>query len=167
MLSIDLIRENLVRSEEIVLSRIEEMRGHCVVFPTPRGGCHTLWILGHLAYIECLVVRVFMLGEVNPLADWEELFDTVEISGDEDHYPPFERVLEECRSVRASTVALLDSFGEDDLDTVSKNLPNAKGVEGLFGTYRRCLQYAADHWFMHRGQLADARCAAGLERMWY
>jgi hypothetical protein len=36
----------------------------------------------------------------------------------------------------------------------------------LFGTYRRCLQYAADHWYMHRGQLADARRTAGLERMW-
>lgn len=52
MLSIDLIRDNLRRSEEIVLARIEDMRDHCMVLPTPRGGCHTLWILGHLAYIE-------------------------------------------------------------------------------------------------------------------
>lgn len=57
MLSIDLIRENLKRSEDIVLSRIEDMRDHCVVFPSPGGGCHTLWILGHLAYIECLVIH--------------------------------------------------------------------------------------------------------------
>ena len=167
MLSIDLIRENLTRSEDIVLARIDDMREHCVVFPTPRGGCHTLWILGHLAYIECLVTHSFMLGEPNPLADWEETFDGYDISGDEDQFPPFDRVLEECRSVRASTISLLDSFGENDLDKVSENLPNAEGVEGLFGTYRRCFQYAADHWFMHRGQLADARCAAGLERMWY
>jgi hypothetical protein len=40
------------------------------------------------------------------------------------------------------------------------------GFEATFGTYRLCLQYAADHWYMHRGQLADARRTAGLERMW-
>lgn len=170
MLSIDLIKENLKRSENIVLSRIEDMREHCVVFPSPGGGCHTLWILGHLAYIECLVIHSFMLGEPNPLSDWEKIFDTDEVSGDEEHFPPFDRVLDECRRARASTISLLDSFGENDLDKVSENIPNAKdakSVELLFGTYRRCFQYAADHWFMHRGQLADARCAAGLERMWY
>jgi len=41
-----------------------------------------------------------------------------------------------------------------------------KGYEDTFGTYRLCLQYVADHWYMHRGQLADARRAAGLARMW-
>ncbi len=25
------------------------MRNHAVVFPTPKGGNHTLWVLGHLA----------------------------------------------------------------------------------------------------------------------
>lgn len=170
MLSIDLIRENLKRSEDIVLARIEDMREHCVVFPTPRGGCHTLWVLGHLAYIESLVIHGFMLGEPNPLADWEETFDGYDISGDERLFPPFDRVLEKCRSVRSSTFSLLDGFGENDLDKVSEKIPNAKdakGVQLLFGTHRRCFQYAADHWFMHRGQLADARRAAGLERMWY
>lgn len=169
MLSIDLIRENLKRSEDIVLSKIEDMRKHCFVFPTQSGGCHTLWILGHLAYIECLIIREFMLGEPNPLAEWNKIFDTDKVSLDEGLFPAFDRVLEECRSVRASTNSLLDSFGENDLDKVSKNLPkakDAKGIERLFGTYRRCFQYAADHWFMHRGQLADARCAAGVERMW-
>ena len=45
-------------------------------------------------------------------------------------------------------------------------LETPAGFEHTFGTYRLCLQYAADHWYMHRGQLADARRAAGLERMW-
>ena len=165
MQSIHLIRENLKRSEDVVLARVDEMRDHCMVFPTPRGGCHTLWVLGHLAYIEALVVRGFMLGEANPLADWEAIFDGEDVSGDQEQFPPFDRVLEECRATRAWTVSLLDSLTEDDLDRVSQNVPD--GVDELFGTYRRCLQYAADHWFMHRGQLADARRAAGLERMWY
>lgn len=165
MQTIDLIRENLGRSEEIVLARIEDMRDHCLVFPTPRGGCHTLWILGHLACVESLVVRDFMLGEENPLAHWQEPFDGAEVSGEAERFPSFDEVLAECRRVRAATNTLLDSLSEDDLDRVSARVP--QGVEHLFGTYRRCLQYAADHWFMHRGQLADARRAAGVDRMWY
>jgi hypothetical protein len=128
--SIDLIRENLKRSEDIVLARVEEMRDHCVVFPTPQGGCHTLWVLGHLAYIETLVVRRFMLGGSNPLDHWEELFDGADVSGEIDHFPPFDQVLTECRKARASTVSLIDSLTESDLDKASVYVPG--GVEDLF-----------------------------------
>ena len=121
-------------------------------------------MLGHLAYIEALVVRQFMLGEPNPLAEWEEVFDGADVSGDITRYPPFDQVLAKCREVRESTVALVDSLSEDSLDQASANAP--ADFEGTFGTYRLCLQYVADHWYMHRGQLADARRAAGLERMW-
>jgi hypothetical protein len=164
MQSIDLIRHNLNTSRQRVLARVEEMRHDCVVFPTPNGGCHTLWVLGHLAYIEALVVRQFMLGEENPLVDWKDIFDGADASGDISHYPAFDVVLTTCREVRASTVALADSLSEDDLDKKSASAPN--GYDDTFGTYRLCLQYVADHWYMHRGHLADARRAAGLERMW-
>ena len=164
MQSIDLIRGNLTKSEKRVLARVEEMSDHCLVFPTPKGGGHTLWVLGHLAYIEALVIRGFMLGETNPLADWEEIFDGADTTGDISRYPPFEQVLSMCREMRGSTVALLDSLTEADLDQVSAKSP--KGYDDTFDTYRLCLQFVADHWYMHRGQLADARRAAGLERMW-
>jgi hypothetical protein len=164
MQSIELVRDNLVRSRELVLVRIEEMRPHATVFPTPNGGAHTLWVLGHLAYIESLVVRGFMLGQENPLAAWEPVFDGAEVNGDAAAYPPFDDVLARCREVRDSTLALVDSLAEQDLDRASARAP--AGFADLFGTWRRCLQYAADHWYMHRGQLADARRAAGLGRMW-
>jgi len=140
------------------------MREHCLVFPTPKGGAHTLWVLGHLTYIEALVVRHIMLGQRNPLAEWEEIFDGPDVSGDIGRYPPFDQVLTRCRQERAATLALVDSLSEDALDRPSANVP--KGLENTFGTYRLCLQYAADHWYMHRGHLADARRAAGVERMW-
>ena len=140
------------------------MREHCLVFPTPRGGGHTLWVLGHLAYIEGLVARGFMLGDDNPLAAWEEPFDGPDTSGDVSLYPPFDQVLDQCRKMRESTLTLLDSLSEADLDRGSARVP--KGHEDTFGTYRLCLQYVSDHWYMHRGQLADARRAAGLVRMW-
>jgi hypothetical protein len=164
MQSIDLIRDNLRKSRDRVLARVEEMREHGAAFPTPKGGAHTLWVLGHLAYIEALVVRQIMLGEQNPLAEWEELFDGADVSGDIGRYPAFDQVLARCREARESTLALIDSLSEDALDQASAKAP--PGFEDTFGTYRLCLQYVADHWYMHRGHLADARRAAGLERMW-
>ncbi len=164
MQSRDLIRANLTRSLDRVLERIEEMRTHSVVFPTANGGCHTLWVLGHLAYIEALVIRRFMLGGSNPLADWEQLFDGPDPSGEAGQYPPFDHVLATCREARQFTLTLLDSLSEDDLDKTSASVPI--GWEDTFGTYRLCLQFVADHWYMHRGHLADARRAAGLQRMW-
>lgn len=165
MNSIELIRENLQRSETIVLSRIEEMRDDCLTPPSPQAGCHTLWILGHLAYIEHLVIDQFMLGRENPLQHWEQVFDGAEVSTDHSLFTPFDQTLAECRAARSSTLALLDSYEESGLDQISVDAP--KGTDNLFGTHRRCFQYCADHWFMHRGQLADARCAAGQARMWY
>ena len=164
MQSIDLIRDNLNKSTDRVLARIEDMREHSTVYPTPKGGGHTLWVLGHLAYIEALVIRGFMLGEPNPLAAWEDLFDGPDSTGDADLFPPFDEVLATCRETREWTVRCLDSLAEDDLDKASANAPS--GFEDTFGTYRLCLQFVSDHWYMHRGQLADARRAAGLERMW-
>ena len=164
MQSIDLIRDNLQKSRDHVLARVEDMRDHCLVFPTPNGGQHTLWVLGHLAYIETLVVHGFMLGGRNPLADWEDIFDGADVSGDISQFPSFDQVLGKCREVRDSTVALVRSLSEHDLDRPSANPP--KGFEDTFGTYRLCLQYVSDHWYMHRGHLADARRAAGVERMW-
>lgn len=164
MLSIDLIRENLGRSRDRVLARVEEMQAHMLVFPTPNGGCHTLWVLGHLAYIESLVVRQFMLGEANPLGRWESVFDGAEVSGRAEDFPPFAEVLACCRATRAATLELLDSLSEDDLDRGALQAP--AGFEQEFGTWRRCLQYASDHWYMHRGQLADSRRAAGVRRLW-
>ena len=165
MKSIDLIRDNLKKSASRVLARVEEMGDHCLVFPTPKGGGHTLWVLGHLAYIEALVIRGFMLGEPNPLADWEEIFDGADTTGDVGQYRSFDQVLATCREMRDSTLALLDSLSEADLDKASAKAP--EGHKDSFGTYRLCLQFVADHWYMHRGQLADARRAAGLERMWF
>lgn len=158
------IRDNLTRSRDLVLMRIEDMREHCMVFPTPRGGSHTLWTLGHLAFIESEVIHRFMLGDANPLEHWQPVFDGADVSSDASLFPPFDSVLATCRDVRESTIAHLDTLSESDLDRVSAHVPD--GFEASFGTYRTCMQFVADHWYMHRGHLACARRAAGLQRMW-
>lgn len=160
----ELILENLKKSTARVLAHVEDMRDFAVVFPTPEGGCHTVWVLGHLAYIEALVIHGFMLGQPNPLADWEQPFDRADPSSSASDYPPFDDVLARCRTVRQSTVRLLEQLSEEELDNPSARVP--KGWEDTFGTCRLCFQYVADHWYMHRGHLADSRRAAKLERMW-
>lgn len=165
MESIDLIRNNLRKSRDIVLAKIEDMANDSLVFPTPNGGGHTIWVLGHLAYIEGLVVRHFMMGEPNPLADWGSVFDGADTSADPDVYPAFEVVLANCRRMREETLGIVDRLAETDLDHESAAAPD--GTTDMFGTWRDCLQFVSDHWYMHRGQLADARRAARRTRMWY
>ena len=72
-----------------------------------------------------------MLGQGNPLAAWEEVFDGADVSGDISRYPPFDEVLARCREVRESTLALLDELSEDDLDRVSAKVP--EGFEDTAG----------------------------------
>ena len=107
------------------------------------------------------MVRRFMLGEPNPLASWEEVFDGADVTDDESAYPAFDEVLRSCRAMRAATLEL---FGRvrprRDLDRASEAAPDAERAE-MFGTRRDCLQFVSDHWYMHRGQLADARRASG------
>ncbi len=165
MQSIDLIRDNLKKSSDRVLLKIDEMSEHGLLFPTPRGGAHSLWVLGHLAYIEGLVISQFMQSNANPLAKWESIFDGKDITSREADYPPFSTVLQACREMRGTTLGLLEGFNEEDLDKLSSSCPDGHG--DTFGTYRLCFQFVADHWYMHRGQLADARRAAGVDRMWF
>ena len=165
MESIELISRNLRLSEEIVLSKIDDMRPHGSVRPTLNGGCHTLWILGHLAFIESLVINEFMLGRENPLQDWKPLFDGEQVTDECLTAVTFDEALSACRTQRGRTVQLLSQMSEEQLNAVSAACPEK--CEALFGTYRRCFQYVADHWYMHRGQLANARMAAGVGKMWY
>ena len=83
MQSLDLIRDNVVKSRDRVLARAEEMRAHGVVFPTPRGGD---------------------ARGGQPAAGWEELFDGPDTSGDAGWFPPFDDVLAKCRETRESTL---------------------------------------------------------------
>ena len=159
-----LIKINLGQAREAVLALIEDMKEAPVTSPTPNGGCHPLWVLGHLTYSEEEILREMMLGEPHPIAQWKEIFNTgTEVVADASKYPPFDEVMERCRETGKETLALLDSFSEEDLDRTSKNTP--EGYEELFGTYRHCFLMVANHWWMHRAHVSDARRAAGRERI--
>jgi hypothetical protein len=131
MQSIDLLRLNLANSTTRTLAHVEDMRDPARVTPTPNGGGHTLWVLGHLATVEGLVTRRFMLGEDNPLATWEPIFDGDEPPSDPDAYPGFDEVLATCRDQRAWRTAHLDGLVEADLDRVRDAAPDGPGSRDL------------------------------------
>lgn len=160
MNAVDCIRMNLDMATTMTIPLIDDMKDVCCTAPTPNGGNHPLWVLGHLAYSEASMLEDIMLGEGNPLADWKPIFgDGSEPTGNTDDYPPFDEVRAKFDEVRARTVNFVEGLSDADLDTKSKNSPAE--WEAYFGTWGKCLTIIAAHAFMHHGQVADARRAAG------
>ncbi len=159
MKTIDTIRATMEMCDQATIGLIEDMRDAPLTQPTPRGGNHPLWVLGHLTFIEANIPAV-LYGESNPLAHWAPLFAPgTEPTTDAGAYPPFDEVLRVYRESRARNLKLLDQIGEAGLDRPTKAPP--KGLEQALGTVGRTFLTIALHQMNHRGQVADARRAAG------
>ena len=145
------------------LQLLEDMRDAPLTFPTPRGGCHPLWILGNLALSEALFLHEWILGEASPLAEWEPVFGMgTEPSAEASDYPSFDEVMVEVQAVRERVLSVFEAFTEAELDAPS----HAPGeMAKFFGTRRQVFLIMANHWLVHRGQVADARRAAGRDRI--
>jgi len=149
----------LTMSDRAVLSSIEEMRDRPTTFPTPKGGCHPLWVLGHLSLIEGGIPNV-LFGEPNPVADWYPLFgEGSEPVADASAYPAFDEVLAKYRALRANNLSILAGLSEADLDRATAAPP--KGREREFATFGQTFLVLAMHQILHRGNVTDARRAAG------
>jgi hypothetical protein len=147
-------------TDRVVLKAIDEMKDSATTFPTPNGGCHPLWVLGHLALVEGMVPAI-LFGEKNPAADWEPLFgQNSEAVSNASAYPPMNEVRERYRTLRDRNLKLLQGFSEADLDKPTVAPP--KGLEHEFVTYGSTFLTVALHQAMHRGNVTDAKRAAGL-----
>jgi hypothetical protein len=154
----DAIKFALGASNGAVLSVIDEMSGAATTFPTPNGGCHPLWVLGHLTLVEGMIPAV-LFGEANPAAEWAHLFgERSQPVADAKAYPPFDEIRARYVALRERNLQLLDSLSEADLDTASKAPP--KGREHEFATYGRSFLALALHQMIHRSHVTDARRAA-------
>ena len=155
----DAIQFAMTVSDGAVLSVIDEMSGAATTFPTPNGGCHPLWVLGHLTLVEGMIPAVFF-GDKNPATDWQQYFgENSETVSDPSAYPPFAEVREKYQQLREQNLKLLESLSEADLDRHTKAPP--KGREREFATYGQSFLTLALHQAMHRGNVTDARRAAG------
>ena len=155
----DAIRFTLAASEEAVLASLKGIEDAPLTFPTANGGCHPLWIMGHLAIVEGLVYET-LSGRENPAAAWGEMFSPGTVaSPDASEYPALEVVKERYASLRAKNLALLDSMSEADLDKPTAHQP--PGLEHLFDTYGKVLLTLGLHQMSHKAQLTDAARTAG------
>ncbi len=154
----DAIKFALAASNGSVLGVIDEMSSAPTTFPTPNGGCHPLWVLGHLAFVEGMIPAA-LFGEPNAAADWAKYFGQgTEPVSDPAAYPPFAEVRERYAQLRERNLQLLDGFSESDLDKPSAAPP--KGLEHLFATYGKSFLALALHQMNHRSHVTDARRAA-------
>jgi hypothetical protein len=159
MKTVDFIRMGLDRSVATTMPLIEDMKELPLTFPTPKGGNHPLWILGHLAYSEGQLQQI-MLGRANPLAHWKDLFGFgSEPSAEAKRYPAFEEVKKAFQDLRAETMNVLSTLTDTDLDRPSKSCPPE--LKEFVGTYGGCFFVMIMNTMHHRGQVADARRAAG------
>ncbi len=159
MKGIDVIKMSLEQSTAWVMELIMDMRDAPTTAPTPNGGNHPLWILGHVTYSEAELRDEFIFGKPNPLAEWKDLFGQgSQPSADASQYPPFDEIAAKFGEVRSETLKILDSMSDDDLDQPSKVPDDAKD---FFGTIGQCLSAIPLHMVFHGGEVADARRAAG------
>ena len=153
------IKFALTVSDRAVLSVIDEMSGAATTFPTPNGGCHPLWVLGHLTLVEGSIPAV-LFGDKNPATEWQQYFgEDSKAVADAGSYPPFAEVRKKYLQLREQNLKLLESLSEADLDKPTKAPP--KGREREFATYGQSFLVLALHQTMHRGNVTDARRAAG------
>jgi len=155
----DVIRFTLDRSNDLTMKLLADMKNECLTMPTPRGGNHPLWVLGHLALAEAGILSKFVTGGENPLAKWKDLFGGgSEPVADAKKYPSWDEVLRAFEQARANTLKTLERLSEADLDRPT-NAP--ENMKAFFGTVGQVFAFIPVHAAMHAGQVTDARRAAG------
>jgi uncharacterized damage-inducible protein DinB len=155
----DAIKFALTVSNQVVLSEIDQMSDAATTFPTPNGGCHPLWVLGHLTLVEGMIPAA-LFGDKNPAEEWQQYFgENSQAVADAGAYPTFAEVRQKYLQLREENLKLLESFTEADLD--KPTLAPPKGREREFATYGQSFLVLALHQTMHRGNVTDSRRAAG------
>jgi hypothetical protein len=112
------IKFALTASNGAVLSVIDKMIDAATTFPKPNGGCHPLWVLGHLTMVEGMI-PVVLYGDSHPVGEWQRYFgEYSEPVADAGAYPSFaavrEKYLELREEPKASRVAQQGGLGQAD-----------------------------------------------------
>ncbi|MGD9854154.1 MAG: DinB family protein [Planctomycetaceae bacterium] len=159
MHTIDFIKFGLGLSKGWAEGLLRDMQDAPLTSPTPNGGNHPLWVLGHLTYSESFLFDESIQGKPNRCAEWGKLFGAQSTPVPEaGGYPPMPELFAKWKEIRAAAVAHLDSLTMDDLDRRS-HAPEEYGP--MFATVGACYSAMIGHPQFHAGQVSDARRAAG------
>ena len=155
----DAIRYALNMADRATMRSLAAIEDAPLTFPTGKDGCHPLWVMGHLAFVEG-ITHEMLGGGSNPVSHWAGIFgpDTIPVA-DAAQYPAFAKVRDEYMQLRHRNLQLLDSMTEADLDKTTPWQP--KGLEEHAATSGRALLTIAMHQMAHRGHITDAIRAAG------
>lgn len=155
------IRYALGLADGASLAAIDRMADAPLTYPTVNGGCHPLWVVGHLAVVEGTLTAI-LTQSPSPTSHWEPLFgQDSEVTGDVHRYPTYDEVRATFRALRRENLDRLEAMTEADLDRATPWQP--KGLETHFETVGKALLTVALHQTMHRGQVTDAIRAAGWQ----
>ncbi len=164
MKTVEFIRAALGFSAESTLALLDDMRDAPLTFPTPRGGNHPLWILGHLVWSEGDIIQCQMLARPHPAPMLAPLFaNNTEPSADASRYPPYDELRRGFDAARSATLRELDALRDEDLDR--RSLGVRPGLDPVLGTFARCFLVVVLNTMTHRGQAADARRALGRSKL--
>ena len=161
MNTIDYIKFALETGKGWASGLLQDMQNAPLTFPTPIGGNHPLWVLGHLVYSESFLFDQAIMGRDNRFGEWGELFGAKSTPvAEADKYPSMEELFGKWETIRSEAVAHLDSLTPDDLDKKS-HAPEDYGP--MFATVGACYAAMTGHPQFHAGQVADARRADGRD----
>ena len=159
MNTIEFIKYSLESSTNWAMGLISDMQDAPLTQPSPNGGNHPLWILGHIAYGESNLLDQFVLGKPNRFPELEEQFNMgTKPVADASKYPSMDELMAKFQEVRAATLAHLETLSEADLDQPSHAPDDFKQY---FGTVGACFAAMCVHMSFHAGEVAVARMAAG------
>lgn len=160
MNAVDYAKMSLEMSNNWISGLAADAKDIPLTAPTPNGGNHPLWCVGHLAYSAANLLSM-ATGQPNALSDWEGTFKNgTTPSGNANDYPSYEEVMKKYEETHSAVMAFVGGLADEDLDKPS----HAEGeMKEWFGTVGQCLAAIPVHLGFHGGQIADARRAAGRE----
>ncbi len=162
MTATETIRDALQLSYNWSRMLAEDLRDAAMTAPTPRGGNHPTWVVGHAVH-----ARAGLLGMIT--GESSELFKTwdAKLGGgsqpvdDAAAYPGYDKLLSMWEQMHRKTLEALDRLSDADLDQAPADVPPELKGDPDFASVGRLFLFIALHEMSHRGQLADARRAAG------
>ncbi|MEZ6115172.1 MAG: DinB family protein [Pirellulaceae bacterium] len=158
MKATEFVKLAMENGQQYVMELITDMKDAPLTPPTSNGGNHPLWVLGHLISGESQLFDVFICGRENRFPELTESFGMKsEPVADASEYPSMDELMQKFHTIRAASIAHLETLSDDDLDAPSHAPAELAG----FGTVGLCYAALALHLMFHGGQVADARRAAG------
>lgn len=161
MRSSEMIEYALTLSRDWTSMVATDLADAAMTSPTPAGGNHPTWVIGHCAFSERELLSM-ITGEPNPLKSWEAVFSAgTTPSADTSKYPKYAEIVAAFDAARAKTIEHLSGLNETDLDRMPAAIHPELAEMPMFSSVGRMLMFIVVHQMAHFGQLTDARRALG------